>query len=102
VIVDTLRTRFERDGRGDDLREAIIIGRRAVSALPRNSRYRPGILNNLATALEMQSRFENRRADLDEAVDLHRQAVAATEDRHPDHPAFLWFLGGALQERYEL
>ena len=51
----------------------------------------------------MWARYENTgaMADLDRAVSLFQQAVAATPDGHPDRARRLSNLGGALRDRYE-
>ena len=39
--------------------------------------------------------------DLEEAIRVSRQAVAATPDDHPDLPILLYNLGNKLQSQYE-
>ena len=64
-----------------------------MAATPADHPDRAGWLSNLGGAL--QARFERAgdRADLDEAIDAGRQAVAASPADHPDRAGCLSNLG---------
>jgi tetratricopeptide (TPR) repeat protein len=87
----SLRTRFGVTGQAEDLDEAITVGRVA-----RSSRWRPAPdlwadwLSSWASDLEHRHQARERQtgtveeADIEEAVDLRKAALAAASQRHPD------------------
>ncbi|SEU40522.1 CHAT domain-containing protein [Nonomuraea wenchangensis] len=92
--------RFRADGSPEVLDEAIDLTRRAVDAAPDEDiqavmRSQLGIM--------LVSRFDTRGtlADLDEAVQAHRDAVAGMSPDHPHYFERQWSLGQALQARFE-
>jgi hypothetical protein len=62
--------RFERQGRMDDLEEAIRTARRVVEVIPKDHEDLAALLHNLGNRLE--SRFERmgRMEDLEEAIQM--------------------------------
>ncbi|KIJ60794.1 hypothetical protein HYDPIDRAFT_32007 [Hydnomerulius pinastri MD-312] len=96
-LIETLRMRFERQGRVQDLDESIQRGRAMSLSRPNDA----DTLDNLANAL--QTRFEQRgdRKDLDEAIELHRVALQLMPAGHPDCSASLNNLANALSTRFE-
>ncbi|KAK4148475.1 hypothetical protein C8A00DRAFT_47666 [Chaetomidium leptoderma] len=60
-----------------------------------------GRLNNLGNKLESRYERTGAMADLEEAIGVARQAVAATPDDHPNRAVCLNNLGTQLGRRYE-
>ncbi len=95
-----LRHRYDVLGDAGDLQAAIEASRRALGALPADHGELDMHLSNLS---ELLIRYGERTGDLqslDEAVEMQRQAVTATEGR-PRHATSLAGLSDALQARFE-
>ncbi|KAJ7616002.1 CHAT domain-containing protein [Roridomyces roridus] len=96
----TLEEQFEQNGQTLLLTEAIRLRRKALSAAPR--RTRDLHLDLLATTLQMQ--FEagvSHKKDIDEAIDLHRKALAIRADPHPQRDVSMVDLANALRCRFD-
>ncbi|KAF9234805.1 CHAT domain-containing protein [Melanogaster broomeanus] len=96
-FIAALWWRFERQGRMEDLDEAIQHGRAATISYPNN----PSILNNFATALSTRFRQRGDGKDLDEAIQHHRTALQLRPEGHPDHSGALHNIATALATRFE-
>ncbi|KAH7232458.1 CHAT domain-containing protein [Fusarium solani] len=72
----------------------------AVGMAQENDPNWAGRVNNLAVMLQGRYERTGNVADLEEAIDVARQAVAATPDDHPDRAACLSNLGTKLESRY--
>lgn len=97
-----LATRFERTGSTPDLNRAIVFLEQAA-IMPTDHPNRAGRLSNLGVALRMryqQGRHEDSAGDLDRAIELFDQAVAATPKGDAMRPGRLSNLGVALRIRY--
>ncbi|HVV11952.1 CHAT domain-containing tetratricopeptide repeat protein [Amycolatopsis sp.] len=97
-VSDTRKLRFERDGSGAELDDAVEMGRRATR-LSREQGERVQAWANLSGLL--RTRFELHRdpADVTEAVEAARQALAAAEDDDFSRPKWLLALAEALRFR---
>ncbi|MDN3024997.1 CHAT domain-containing protein [Streptomyces sp. S.PB5] len=91
-----LHIRFEHSGNQTDLEEAITVDRQALDSTPGDHADRPRRLISLGNALAARGTIE----DLDEAVELSRQAVAAMRGHH-DRARYLVNLSNALRKRSE-
>jgi predicted nucleic acid-binding protein len=96
-LAASLRTRFERVGDVADLTAAVETARRALAATTDNSRDRAEQLSNLgAVLLTRYMKVDPPSAtDIDEAVELHRQAVAATARSRAEWAKYQSMLGGS-------
>ena len=110
-LSNALRTRFERTGVLGDLNEAITTGQAALVAEmmsaepgtydPTDHPNWPMMLSNLGNALQARFGHTGVLGDLDEAITIGRDAVAATPTDHPHRPRRLSNLGFALRLRFE-
>src|SRR5208282_2158398 len=104
---DMLRTRFERNGRLDDLEEAIEVCKYVVRHTPHSHLPYASRLNNLGNV--HQIRYEWHRltgskwdiADLNEAVERKAEAVKCIPEGHPSRAILLNNYGSALRYRSE-
>ncbi|MFE7272974.1 CHAT domain-containing protein [Streptomyces sp. NPDC057623] len=94
-----LQARFGLKGDFADLAEATDVARRALAATPADDPDRAAMLNNLGTALTSGFSHTKRPADLDEAVRVGRECVAAAA-AHPDRAMYLTTLGEACHSRF--
>ncbi|OJA20570.1 hypothetical protein AZE42_09770 [Rhizopogon vesiculosus] len=100
-VVSVLSTRFEHRGNGQDLDEAITLGREALTSHPVGHLHRCASLSNLACALRSRSRYRSNDLDLDEAILLYREALELRPVGHPDRPRSLHNLAIMLSARVE-
>ena len=93
--------RYDLKGRDDDLREGVRIGRMALAACADDHPSRASTCGSLAlTLFTLAQTSENPAAELDESIELAREAVQK-EESTTDRAVFLNTLGNALGERYD-
>ncbi|CAL9540622.1 CHAT domain-containing protein [Streptomyces sp. NEAU-PBA10] len=104
-----LRMRFRLTGVRDDLDAAIEAGRASVHAVARYVKVprfyalaAPYALSVLGRTLLVAFSVTGRQEQLEEAIDLARQAVRIADADHAARPEFLEMLAEALDSRYEL
>ncbi|WP_049795765.1 CHAT domain-containing protein [Frankia sp. EAN1pec] len=88
---------------GDEaaLNTAIALFRRANGTIPTGHPGQAAVSHSLGNALQTRFGWHGQGRDLQEAVDLHTGAVAATAHDDPARPVALASLGAALQTRFE-
>ncbi|MER5862831.1 CHAT domain-containing protein [Kitasatospora sp. NPDC002040] len=96
-LLGALHLRFRESGDAADLEPAIAAGREAISLARRDT----ACLSALAALLLERFRVAERKADLDEAIEVARTAAGLPPSRPPDGAAALANLGAALNERFE-
>jgi len=74
---------------------------RIQSVTPNDHPRRADRLNRLAMAMHIRFERAGEQADLDQAIQAGRDAIACTASDHPGRPARLSNLGRALQARFE-
>ncbi|KAF8836483.1 hypothetical protein BDN67DRAFT_1005403, partial [Paxillus ammoniavirescens] len=96
-----LKLRFERQGRKQDLEEAILSCRHVLSWTPRAHTKHCRALTYLAS--ELDTRFEQGgdRKDLEEAIQHHRDALVLRPPGHPGRSISLNNIANALLTRFE-
>ncbi|MEV0478273.1 hypothetical protein AB0I50_52415, partial [Streptomyces prunicolor] len=94
------RTRLHGGDGVDDLDDAIAAGRAAVRG-DGPAHQRVLRLSNLGGALYARYTRDGRLADLDEDIDLQREALRLVPTGHPERPGLLSNLATALTERHE-
>ena len=72
-----------------------------MQATPKDHPNRAVYLSNLGGALQARFEHAGRKADLDAALDLYRQAVTVTPNDHPSRAMYLSNLGVTLRARFE-
>ncbi|MFE1441673.1 CHAT domain-containing protein [Streptomyces sp. NPDC058739] len=96
-----LAARTRLHGAADELDEAIAAGRAAVrGGGPAHQRVLR--LSNLGGELYQRYTRDGDLADLDEDIDLQREALRLVPRDHPDRPGLLGNLATALTERHEV
>ena len=109
-LANALLTRFTHYGQRDpskedeldDLDEAISLHRKFLALCPLNHPQRSIALHNLASSLQIG--FEEKRNDLDEMIDLLRQALKDLNSQLPPHPdlyRYMNSLANALLTRFD-
>jgi tetratricopeptide (TPR) repeat protein len=101
--------RFERTRSLSDLRRAVELGEQAVAATPADHPYRAprpnpqraARLSNLGAALRLCFENGGSRDDLDRAVQIGQQAVAAAPNDDPHRAGYLYNVELALRLRTE-
>jgi hypothetical protein len=93
-----LRDLYSRTGELRHLDRAVSLGRSAAQA---NVGERPSRLSTFAAVLVQRFEAAGAFADLDDAIDLCREAVGLTPASHVDYPMHQTNLGLALTTRYE-
>ncbi|KIJ06815.1 hypothetical protein PAXINDRAFT_55280, partial [Paxillus involutus ATCC 200175] len=91
-----LAMRFERQGRKQDLEEAILSYRQMLIWTGRGRANHCGALNNIANALSTRFEQGGDRKDLEEAIQHHRDALVLTPPGHPDRGSSLNNIATAL------
>lgn len=97
---NALLTRFEYLGGEPDLDAAIEAGRAAVAGWPDHPD-RAALESNLDLALRTREALLHRITEVDELIDLARDAVLTTAPDHPAHAGQLSQLGHALLARFD-
>ena len=83
-----------------DIEEAIVLDREALSLCPQGHPNRSMSLNNLAVSLSSRYKQLGAREDLDEAIVLNREALDLCPQEHPNRSMSLNNLAGDLSSRY--
>ncbi|KAK4870149.1 hypothetical protein LT330_005203 [Penicillium expansum] len=96
----SLRNRYSRMGKMEDLDNATEIMRLLVKATPPDHPDQAMHLNNIGVLLRDRYSQIGRIADLEEALKIAQQAVAATPPGHPDGAERLSNVAGCLRDRY--
>ncbi|KAF8833379.1 hypothetical protein BDN67DRAFT_976637 [Paxillus ammoniavirescens] len=96
----TLKLRFERQGRKQDLEEAILSYRQMLSWTPRARAKHCRALINLASGLHTQFEQGGNRKDLEEAIQHHRDALVLRPPGHPDRSMSLNNIANTLLGRF--
>lgn len=96
-----LRREFERQGRREDLDQAVAYQVQAVSLTSMDHEDYPIWLDELGVSLQLRFRHFEDLSDITSAVEHHEQAVALTPDAHRDQPKRVKNLGNSLQSRFE-
>lgn len=91
--------RAMRTGSMEDSIRSVHSIREAIKALPEDHTSRPSLLMGLATSLEALSERRSSLNDLDEAVDLAREAVSSITPGHHLYMNFINDLAGILGSR---
>jgi tetratricopeptide (TPR) repeat protein len=105
TLSNLLRVRFERARDPDDLAEAARLGRAAVTQAPADYPGRTLMLTNLSNVLRLRSGLDTpgdsdeQAADLDEAIGLCREVLAAIAEDDPERIGVLSNLGISLRTR---
>ncbi|KAF9238774.1 TPR-like protein [Melanogaster broomeanus] len=101
-LASALAIRFETQGDGRDLDEAIQDHRIVLQLRPEGHPDRSLSLNNLGNALALFMRFEQRgdQKDLDEAIQHHQIALQLVPESHPLHLSSRNNLASALWLRF--
>ncbi|MFI7273867.1 CHAT domain-containing protein [Streptomyces sp. NPDC049879] len=94
-----LRSRYERDGRPDDLADAVKAGRAAVAVSKAADPRYASHLSSLGNTLYDDFTRTRHVPAIDEAVSLHRRALAALPDDHPERVPTQSNLANALLAR---
>ncbi|MFI6056125.1 CHAT domain-containing protein [Streptomyces violascens] len=97
---NALMSRFQHQGRLEDLDEGIDATRRAVTVACHENDELARYHANLTHALTLRHERTRRPKDLDEAVDAGRASVSLISNNHPERSRFLANLSGALRARY--
>ncbi|KAG2035611.1 CHAT domain-containing protein [Suillus americanus] len=81
--------------------KGIQLRRIVLELCPLGHQYRPGVLNELAQAVE--ARFEQHGSieDLEESIKLGREAVSLCPEGHPDRHTYLNDLAYSIRSRFE-
>jgi tetratricopeptide (TPR) repeat protein len=96
-LLSALHLRFTETGDAADLEPAIAAGREATSLARRDT----VCLSALAALLLDRFKVTERKADLDEAIEVARTATRLPPSRPSDGTAALANLGSALSERFK-
>ncbi len=100
-LAATLRNLANETGQVATIDEAITHLRAAIELMPAADVQRPVALNNLGNALRARFRITYDRRDLDDAIDLHEEAVRAIEPSAAT-AGLLHNLANALFQRFEI
>ncbi|KAJ6512345.1 CHAT domain-containing protein [Mycena vulgaris] len=104
--------RFQQRGDGADIDEVVQLYREALALCPASHPDRATSLSNLGNSVQVRfqnlgnsvlARFQQRGVpvDIDEAVQLHREALALRPAPHPDRAASLSNLAISVLERFQ-
>ncbi|EJC97821.1 uncharacterized protein FOMMEDRAFT_162156 [Fomitiporia mediterranea MF3/22] len=96
-----LRERYHRQWRMEDLEEAIVLCRAALSLCPEGHPNRSYALGDLASSLTIRYQRSGRPEDLEESIELHRAALNLHSDNHLDLSYSLSNLARSLNSRYQ-
>ncbi|KIJ17281.1 hypothetical protein PAXINDRAFT_10125 [Paxillus involutus ATCC 200175] len=96
-----LALRFERQGRKQDLEEAILSYRQMFSWTPIGRANHCRALHNIASALKIRFEQGGDRKDLEEAIQFHRDVLMLRPPGHPDRAMSLNNIANALKTRFQ-
>ena len=96
-----LITRYESEGRLEDLAQAIKHSQEALDLISTSNPERAELLYTLSKNLNTRYIREKRLEDLDQAIKCSQEAVNLTSTSNPKRGAFLNRLGYHLSTRYE-
>lgn len=82
------------------LQEIVLVGEQALTLLPVDDLDRPRVLTLFASGLSDRYSHSHDTTDLEEAINLQRQAVELTSDIHRLKPGYLRNLGDYLRRRF--
>ena len=101
ILANTLHIRYKQLGGIDDLNEAIVLARDALSLCPPGHPARSMSLSNLADHLS--SRYDKLGGidDTNEAIVLTQEALSLRPLGHPDRSVSLNYLANRLVSRYD-
>ncbi|KAG1857354.1 hypothetical protein DFJ58DRAFT_840648 [Suillus subalutaceus] len=99
-LAHLLCTRFDQQGNGEDLDQAITLQREAVALCPVGHPDRSLPLDNLAKLLCTRLDQRGNGEDLDQAIALHREALALCPVGHTDRSLSLNNLAAALYTHF--
>ncbi|WP_328972124.1 CHAT domain-containing protein [Streptomyces sp. NBC_00239] len=91
-----LTARWQADGDGDALEDAIRLWTRVLSVLPEGHPSGPMMLSNLGYALRSRHLLAGADADLEDAAEIGRLAVGTAADDDPERSMYLANLAGTL------
>ena len=100
-----LRVRFERTGNARDLDQAVAAGSAATTYLSTGDPERAVGLYHWAVSLTARHDLSGAPQELEHAIRLHQSALEELDrctGDHPDRPAYLSALGGALRRGFLL
>ena len=95
-----LRTRYVREGKSEDLAQAIKHGWAAIDLRPTNDRDRARPLNNLSNYLGIRYTKEERLEDLNQAIKYSQEAVNLASTGNPERALYVNSLCTHLGTRY--
>ena len=96
-----LRTRYETEGRPEDLDQAIEHSQEAVDLTPASNPDRVRYLSNLSDLLRTRYERVGWLKNLDQAIEHSQEAVNLTSAGNPDRARYLDNLSDLLRTRYE-
>ncbi|MEU6827227.1 CHAT domain-containing protein [Nocardia beijingensis] len=96
-----LLARFRLTHDAENLRDAIEVGRLALTGIPADRADRGTALAQLSAALRARFQQAGAGIDLDEAIALGRNAIDATPEHHPYRAGIIANLATALWQRFE-
>ena len=96
-----LSTRYKREGRLEDLTQAIKYSQKAVDLTPDGNPNRATLLNNLSNRLSTRYKREEKLEDLTQIIKYSQETVDLTSDNNPDRAGRLNNLSNRLSTRYE-
>ncbi|KAE9384341.1 hypothetical protein BT96DRAFT_1026920 [Gymnopus androsaceus JB14] len=91
---------FQQSGDISQIENAVQLWEQASELIPDGHPSKPGLLNNLSNAFELQFGCLGELSDIESAIFALKQAVELTPDGHADKPGRLNNLGNAYQSRF--
>ncbi|KAF7339066.1 hypothetical protein MVEN_01983000 [Mycena venus] len=98
-LADQARERYRRRGHPDDLETAIRLRKRLLCVVPPSNMFRPVIIDLVASDVNERYLRTESLMDLEEVVDLNRQALHSAPH---DRSLSLQNLGTSLHTRFEI
>ena len=96
-----LYIQYKREGKLEDLTQAIRYSQEAVNLTPTSNPNRAGHLNNLSNHLSTRYEREGKLEDLTQAIEYSQEAIDLTPTGNPDRAMYLNNLSNRLSTRYE-
>ncbi|EJD02896.1 TPR-like protein [Fomitiporia mediterranea MF3/22] len=100
-LAHSLCTRFQQNGRPEELTEAIELRRAILECHPEGHPDRAMSLTNFALSLHTRFQQRGRSEDLDKAIELNQAALDLYPEGHPDRSMSLNNLANSLSTRFE-